>query len=372
MKIKLNFPNQGDGYIRCSGGITIKNEIEPQIYFDTPLLSQTELTKNAHEDSFYLIGNLLAAKLNISFNYQQSVSPKLYTAMPQIVKILGINNKSLIKKAYHHIKSQLFHSTPTPRKHCLNNTTSDIGQFFTLGLDSFYTFLCLGSKPKYLVYVEGFDVENSRQVLIKKIRDTISIVASNSKVLFIRSNLREITDKIINWEQIHGAACASVAYYTAPRINTIYTNNVKSLGKTSSYWGSGPHLDPLFSTEYMNIKSFGHDKNRFDKALELSKHKDFNLVLKYVRPCWRNDNKGLDEFNCCNCEKCARTYLALVAATGNMNIPAFNTFSLDNLDAIEFNHNPETQLSWRSIYKQLSKKFGENSKIAVKSRRFTY
>lgn len=372
MKIKLNSPNQGDEYIRYSGGITIKNEIEPQIYFDIPPLSQTEQTKPAQEDSFYLIGNLLAEKLNIYFSYPEIVSPMLYSAMPQIVKILGLNNKSLIKKAYHHIKSRLLHSAPTPRKIFISSTTNDIGQFFTLGLDSFYTFFCLGNKPKYLVYVEGFDVENSRQVLMKKIRDTISIVASNSKVLFIRSNLREITDKIVNWEQIHGAACASVAYYTSPWINTIYTNNVKSLGKASSYWGSGPHLDPLFSTEYMSIKSFGHDKNRLDKAFELSKHKDFDLVLKYVRPCWRNDNKGLDEFNCCNCEKCARTYLALVAATGTMNIPAFETFSLNNLDAIKFQHNPETQLSWQSIYMQLSKKFGESSKIAVKSRRFTY
>ena len=122
----------------------------------------------------------------------------------------------------------------------------------------------------------------------------------------------------------------------------------------------------------MKIESFGHDKNRYDKALELSKHQNFDLVLNSVRACWKNDDKGPTEFNCCRCEKCARTYYALVAATGKTMIPAFKNFSLATIDTISYKHHSEIQPCWKAIHKNLEIRFGANSEIAKKTLRFTY
>jgi|GEM_PF-4591938 len=322
-------------------------------------------------DSGYLISQLIADRLIIPLYYPYHVSPLLLSNLPTISLLLGNRQKSITKEISHTIKKLIVSGNPTPRSKTIRQS-SKIAQYFTLGLDSFYTLLNLPSLPDYLFFIEGYDIGLDQQTLISKVKETINQVANSMGVntVFLRTNLREVSERLISWEQFHGLACAAAAINLAPLFGTVYSNNVNTLDPVSSHWGSGKHLEPLFSTEYLTIKSFGHDKNRFEKALALSKSPHFDLVLKYVRPCWKETDYINDGYNCCRCEKCARTYLSLVAATGLKDIEAFPHFNLHYLDRIELHHNPETMLSWQAIHHNLVNRFGSNSSYAKKSSRF--
>lgn len=373
MKIKLKKIKHTDK--KCVFPVEIR--INPSeifnYYFEYPLdIVDYSMDNVGFIDSNYAIGTIISNKLQTKLEYQYPVSELLLKNLPQVSKMLGNPSRNSFKFIFYTIMHSIL-SKNTSSRQLYPNSAKHVGQYFTLGIDSFYTLLCIKERPTYLIYIEGYDVELKRTALLKKIKYIINIVAqkTNTRAIFIKTNLREYSENIISWEQFHGIACASVTYFLYPILKSVYSNNVKTMDPIASRWGTGEKIDRLYSTEYMQIKSFGHDKNRFEKALELSKNRHFDLVLKYIRPCWRNENKGSTDFNCCKCEKCIRTYLALVAATGIIKIEAFRKFSLNNLDLVDFHYNPETALSWQSIHRNLIDKFGLKARIVKKTKRFT-
>jgi hypothetical protein len=326
---------------------------------------------SAFIDSMYLLGSLFATKLGISFRFPHEVSPRLKRQIPTVSRYLGLEKRNPAKRAIHSFRDTYLYKTAKRRAglHAPNKKTA---QLYTLGLDSFYTLLSLKRTPDYLLYIQGYDLKIEDSVLFHKVEETIRKISKTlgTQTAILGTDVRETSDRFIQWDQMHGAACASAAYLCRDYFGTLYVNNVMLNKPVKNFWGSGDHLEPLYSTEYLEIKSFGHDKNRFEKALELSKSKHFGLVMNYVRTCWHNELKKEDEFNCCKCEKCARTFLALAAATGSVNIPAFSGFRLEYLDVIQPHYNPETMLSWKAIYDNLIKKFGTGSDIVRKSKKF--
>ncbi len=372
MRIQLQDPQQTSLVVTFSTKICVTPSCVYDFYIEYPKFAvDCSLNNVGYVDSNYAIGSILSDKLG-ALLYPHSVSRLLYHNLPEISKILTGKSKKSLKNIYHLLKQSSLAGRPSIRRENPHSKRAS-GQYFTLGLDSFYTLLCMKKQPKYLIYIEGYDVELERKPLLREIHKVINVVADKigSEPIFIRTNLRNVSDKFVTWEQFHGIACASVMYCLYPLLDEVYSNNGKTLDPIGSRWGSGKYIDSLCSTEYVRIKSFGHDKNRFEKALELSKSKNFDLVLKYVRPCWKNQDKGDKDFNCCKCEKCARTYLSLVAATGITDIEAFRNFSVSNLDSIDFHHNLASVLAWPAIYKNLIMRFGSNAEIVKKSKRFT-
>ena len=68
-------------------------------------------------------------------------------------------------------------------------------------------------------------------------------------------------------------------------------------------WGSHPMLDPLWSTEAMQIVHHGTAASRIQKTAEVAKHQ---YLLDQLQVCWFAGGS-----NCGECGKCVRTSLAL-------------------------------------------------------------
>lgn len=142
-----------------------------------------------------------------------------------------------------------------------NYKAQGVGLFFTLGVDSFHTLEDYENKHRFsncaisqLIFISGFDIPNSNHILLNQTRDNIISVAKslNKKVLFVSTNLRDITDNFINWESEHGAAIASVGQMFPKILNTILISS-SDANVTNSSYGTHPDLDKLWSIENLEF-----------------------------------------------------------------------------------------------------------------------
>ena len=102
----------------------------------------------------------------------------------------------------------------------------------------------------------------------------------------------------------HGAGLAAVAYALAPVHRKVIIASSYASADLHP-WGSPPLLDPLWSTESLEIVHDGGE-TRLEKLRGLAGHPE---GLALLRVCWEN----ADENNCGRCEKCLRTMLELRA-----------------------------------------------------------
>lgn len=369
MRIDLQKPRAATDTVRYSGNVFINEKNSYRIYFDTP--NQSAINESAQQDAFFLLGNIFASKLRIPLEYPYGVSPLLMRNAGKVLKTIKID-KPIAKKIYHDMKVALHKGITRSRTDSMSHTPKKRGQFFTLGIDSFYTLLCSPKKVDYLLYVDGYDIPlvdtkqlTSVHTIIKKVAK-----ATGKKAVFIRTNAREVADKIIAWESFDGAALAMCAYFAGGSFREVYNNNNWGYDNNKTkYCGMGVHIDPYFSTEYMKLLSCGENETRYEKAFVLSKSPHFDLVLKYIRPCWENDKKRNGMMNCSVCEKCIRTYLSLAAVSGKLDIPAFPGLNIKVLRKIEPCIAPGVLESFTGAYNGLLKRFGANSDIVRETKR---
>jgi hypothetical protein len=182
------------------------------------------------------------------------------------------------------------------------------GMFFSAGVDSYYTLLKHEQSVSSLVFVTGFDIPLHKQELAERVQQTLRHTAGalTKKLIVVETNLRTFCDDFVNWRMYHGAALASVAHLTGQAVGRMY------LGATHTYadlfpCGSHPLLDPLWSSDAVEIVHDGCEATRFQKVARLAQSP---VALQTLRVCYRN--KGT-ELNCGRCEKCLRTMTSLYA-----------------------------------------------------------
>jgi 2-polyprenyl-3-methyl-5-hydroxy-6-metoxy-1,4-benzoquinol methylase len=190
---------------------------------------------------------------------------------------------------------------------------SDVGVFFSLGVDSFYVLLrnlTLHSTDQdeitHLISVHGFDVYYGNTALFSDVLTNGTKVAKtlDKETLHVATNLREFSERFVSWTRLyHGAALASIGLVLERKFKTIYI--------AASYqaphlhpWGSHPLLDPLWSTESLNFVHEGCETGRVDKIRFIAK---FPIAMETLRVCASKYN----EYNCGRCEKCLRTMIGL-------------------------------------------------------------
>jgi hypothetical protein len=209
------------------------------------------------------------------------------------------------------------------------------GLFFTLGVDSFYSLL-KARDPRnpfdppitHLIYVDGFDVRSDNHALQRIVHDNLKLAAfeTNTKLIFVASNLRGFTDPILRWGRCYGGGMAAVALALQQYLGTIY------LSATFSYrdlipLGSHPLIDPCWSTENLQFIHDGAERTRPERVLAIA---DDPLVRRTLRVCWENRN---NRYNCGECEKCTRTMIALHAAGALGKVKTFpETINFSGLD----------------------------------------
>lgn len=183
--------------------------------------------------------------------------------------------------------------------------------FFTGGLDSSYSLLKNSNNLNDLIFVNGFDVSLQNPTLFNKICPVLKNIASqkNKRFIVVHSNARDFLETVMqfDWTDTHGLALASVAQICSSIYSHVYISSSLPYGYLQPY-GSHPLLDPLWSTESLQLIHDGCEKDRVEKAKYIARDEQ---ILKSLRVCWENPENA---YNCGRCEKCIRTMVQLEIA----------------------------------------------------------
>ena len=181
--------------------------------------------------------------------------------------------------------------------------------FFTRGMDSWYTVLTAdeerGSRPplSHLVYVPSADIWDADRAQEDLRRIAAAADRAGLPLLAAETNLRELAEPILGWDEYHGAFLAACGLTLGP--SHLLIPSTGSDGELVPI-GSHPLLDPLWSTERTSIINHG-DAIRLVKARVVA---GSPAALATLRVCW------MEAENCGRCSKClyAMSVLDVVGA----------------------------------------------------------
>jgi len=161
------------------------------------------------------------------------------------------------------------------------------GCFFSGGLDSFYTYLKHESEIDTLVLVHGFDFWLDDHGLRQQVSDEMQGIARQlgKPLIEVETNLREFTDQFLDWG-LHsfGGGLPSVALLLSNQLDKLYVPSSESYAHLDPC-GSHPMLDPLWSTERLEIIHDGCEPTRVEKAQRVA---ESDIALSHRGVCYQN------------------------------------------------------------------------------------
>tara|TARA_R110000787_G_scaffold73084_3_gene162806 strand:- start:7852 stop:9102 length:1251 start_codon:yes stop_codon:yes gene_type:complete len=190
---------------------------------------------------------------------------------------------------------------------------TNVGLFFSGGIDSFYTLLRKRDSITHLIYVHGFDIPLGDHVRRQKMSESLNAIANDLglKLLEVETNLREFSDIFCLWGQHYfGCGLAMIAHLLSPSISTVYIS-CDTTYLMLEPWGSHPLVTPLWSTSNSEQIFFGANASRLEKTRFIG---DNAITTKHLHVCWEHRSSST---NCGECEKCVRT-MAMLFVTGNL------------------------------------------------------
>ncbi|MCK4999750.1 MAG: hypothetical protein KAS23_09450 [Anaerohalosphaera sp.] len=199
----------------------------------------------------------------------------------------------------------------------------NVGAFFSLGADSFFTLYqdqngMIPDVPRpitHLIYMKGLELplsaysDGQEKEVISKISE---VAKSTRKDLIVgETNIRDLFP--LTWgPYYYGAGLASCAHSLSRGMSHVMISSTLSYRRILA-WGSTPLMDHLWSTEKTKMVHVGAETQRSEKVgCYLSQ---YPLAMKYLRVCFRNNGGAVQ--NCGKCYKCVRTMTAL-HITGNL------------------------------------------------------
>jgi hypothetical protein len=242
-------------------------------------------------------------------------------------------------------------------------TPKRVATSFSAGVDSFYTFLKHIKGPNkitHLIIIDGYDIDLRNKALWKSTLRNVYQVAkeANVEVIEARTNIKELLEPMIEWEDFCGGGLSAVPMAIR---NGIKVSFLPSGFAEEQQFPSGSNLmiDHLWSTERFNFVHDGAEARRVDKVITTVGKSP--LALKHLRIC--HDNKR-GRYNCGKCDKCLRTMISLTITEtlslantlpnkldlkklSELNIPSSYAaiFHQENLEELKKrNLEPETQL----------------------------
>jgi hypothetical protein len=234
-----------------------------------------------------------------------AISPRLYASLDTIQTIL-----TQWWSALRRVQVVARPSTaPTPP----SRRTS--AAFFSGGVDSFYTCLkhageagsAMAPRLTHLIHMAGVEKPLEQSTDMSPLRESIRGVAEHYglSVIFGNTNIRSVFPLSWSW-YYHGAGLSSIGLSLAAGFSRILIPSTHSFRHLLP-WGSHPLLDPLWSTETMEIVHDGCEVTRVEKTAAVARDP---YALERLRVCLRN-NAALG--NCGRCKKCIRTMVTLSA-----------------------------------------------------------
>jgi hypothetical protein len=136
----------------------------------------------------------------------------------------------------------------------------------------------------------------------------------------VSTNLRELepADHFFG-RYLHGALLATVGHSLTGRLRSVAIASTDP--DTSFPWGSHPDLDPLYSSGALAVIHDLPTMNRYQKTALIA---DWPVIRNRLKVCYVADRLPSGKWNCCECEKCLRTMLSLVALGKLDEFEAFN------------------------------------------------
>ena len=275
------------------------------------------------------------------------VSPRLLAAVPEI------------QRRYRDFYPDL-HEVPVvaePRQGADGHRAAGVAALFSAGVDSFYTALKHQPRLSCLIFGRGLSADSppAQEAAAHHARAAASDLGL--PLLEVTTDLRAFSDRYASWQRYHGAGLASVALLLAPQIRTVFLPGWICHGFEVPF-GSHPLLDPLWSTELVEICYDGFEANRFEKVASIAQN---DVALRHLRVCARGTE---DVPNCGKCEKCLRTMVALEAAGVLARCPTFPSGRVDpEAVAALFLRKPTKQAQWEHNLQGLEST-GSNAQLA--------
>jgi hypothetical protein len=234
-----------------------------------------------------------------------AVSPRLLDSLESIQDIIrSWEQRRPVYRRYHRIH------VDAPRRNAPAGPppAGPVASFFTSGVDSFFTALRHRDEIDALVYVQGFDVRPGEHDLQDRVLTGVreAAAALGMPLIVCDTDLRVFADRHAGWEEYHGSALAFVAHMLSTRFHRVYIPATLTYAHLVPL-GSHPLLDPLWSSERIEVVHDGAHLSRLEKLEAII---DEPAVQRHLRVCWENRDGA---YNCGRCEKCLRTSLALLA-----------------------------------------------------------
>src|SRR6266487_5929848 len=204
------------------------------------------------------------------------VSARLLRAIPTIQDILSCWCPELRKIV---VQSEVKHA-PEIRN------GRGVACFFSGGVDSFYTYFKHRDEITHLIFVHGFDFLLQDEVLRTTVVTAIRKAAAElgKPLVEVETNFRACTDYYADWGYYFGGALASVVLLLAPQFKKVYIPSSHSYSHLQP-WGSHPLLDPLWSTDEIEIVHDGCESPRANKVAYIAQS---DIALRCLRVCWEN------------------------------------------------------------------------------------
>lgn len=198
--------------------------------------------------------------------------------------------------------------TPPPR-------APGVACFFSRGVDSMFSATVERFEPgalTHLVYCDDISVA-ARHDMKVRLEEIVRTRAAAEEIglplVVVATNIRTMTDPLISWEDVHGAALASVALMEGGEMGHVVMPSWADFAGLGAS-GSSPLLDSLWSTEWVEIEHDSLVEGRIGKVTRLAAERP--KLLRHLKVCLRENRPD----NCGRCRKCLLTMACLQAVGG--------------------------------------------------------
>lgn len=193
-------------------------------------------------------------------------------------------------------------------------TAPGTGVFFSGGIDSFFSLWShldqQEDNPDYRIthglYLDGFDTNGTHSAAYDNSMTAYRSLLGQLDVdlVPIRTNLKTVVNETTTGWEAYGAFLLSNALLLQGLLRRCYVPSGVEYADTAE--GSHPLTDHLLSTETLEVIHDGAWATRVEKTMALA---TWPATYDHLYVCFGREDEPLQ--NCCRCEKCIRTMVAL-------------------------------------------------------------
>ncbi|MCF8261478.1 MAG: hypothetical protein K9J12_11945 [Melioribacteraceae bacterium] len=292
--IKIENINLTEDKLRLEFDLKIDSAVHP-LYFQS-----NNVPLKVSNEAFIAIAIIPAMSTRSNILLDGEIDSRFSKALPTI--------QTIFQQWYPHQQFQKFElSNPIIESRDIETKRNRVGSCFSAGVDSFYTFLKNKEEIDDLVFLNGFERSLDDQVVSEQTSKIIHKIGANfdKNVIEMKSNVRRFLSKFVYSGIHHGAMLAAVGHLLSGSLSKLLIPSSVTYQYLGA-WGSHPILDPLWSSNSLEIANDGTDAGRIQKLKFVS---ESDYALNNMRVCSQNKGTWL---NCGECEKCIRTMTGLL------------------------------------------------------------